>query len=99
MGQDEGGCELIEITCPNGPRGGMRLGPCDDAIMFGPKAQKEGQGIFGTYRCKKANILWFISFWQRLLGKKVVFITNTDEHGEKIAATIQGSDPSDYDVI
>ena len=39
--------------------------------------------------------------WQRLLGKKVVFITSTDEHGEKIAAaaTVRGSDPSDCDVI
>ena len=25
--------------------------------------------------------------WQRLLGKKVVFITSTDNHGEKIATT------------
>ena len=40
-----GGCELIEITCPNGPKGGMRPGPCGDAIMFGPKAQK-GVGVF-----------------------------------------------------
>ena len=34
------GCGLIEITCPSGPKGGMRLGPSSDAIMFGPKAQK-----------------------------------------------------------
>ena len=34
------GCGLIEITCPNGPRGGMRPSPYGDAIMFGPKAQK-----------------------------------------------------------
>ena len=34
------GCGLIEITCPRGPRGGMRPGPGGDAIMFGPKAQK-----------------------------------------------------------
>ena len=27
----------------------MRPGPCDDAIMFGPMAQKKGQGIFGPY--------------------------------------------------
>ena len=34
------GCGLIEITCPSGPKGGIRLGPSSDAIMFGPKAQK-----------------------------------------------------------
>ena len=39
------GYGLIEITCPNEPRGGMRLGPYGDAIMFGPKAQK-GVGVF-----------------------------------------------------
>ena len=39
------GCGLIEITCPSGPRGGMRPGPGGDAIMFGPKAQK-GVGVF-----------------------------------------------------
>ena len=38
------GCRLIEITCPNGLRGGIRPGSCGDAIMFGPKAQK-GVGI------------------------------------------------------
>ena len=50
---------------------------------------------------QKANILWFISLWQRLLGKKVVFITSIDEHGEKIAAAaaVRGSDPSDCDAI
>ena len=39
--------------------------------------------------------------WQRLLGKKVVLITNTDEHEEEIAdaAAVQGSNPSDCDVI
>ena len=39
--------------------------------------------------------------WQRLLGKKVIFITSTDEHGEKIAAAtvVRGFDPSDCDVI
>ena len=51
-----GGCELIEITCPNGLRGGMRPSPCDDAIMFGPKAQKEGRGIFGRTNVKE-NVL------------------------------------------
>ncbi|XP_050250428.1 methionine--tRNA ligase, chloroplastic/mitochondrial [Quercus robur] len=43
-----------------------------------------------------------IARFQRLLGKKVVFITGTDEHGEKIAtaAAAQGSDPSEHcDVI
>ena len=39
------GCGLIEITCPSGPRGGMRPGLGGDAIMFGPKAQK-GVGVF-----------------------------------------------------
>ena len=39
------GCRLIEITCPNGPKGGMRPSPCGDAIMFGPKAKK-GIGVF-----------------------------------------------------
>ena len=37
--------------------------------------------------------------WQWLLGKKVVFITGTDEHGEKIAtaaAAAQGSNPSEH---
>ena len=39
--------------------------------------------------------------WQRLLGKKVVLITNTDEHEEEIAdaTAVQGSNPSDCDVI
>lgn len=43
-----------------------------------------------------------IARFQRLLGKKVVFITGTDEHGEKIAtaAAAQGSNPSEHcDVI
>uniref|UniRef100_A0A2N9JBV8 methionine--tRNA ligase n=1 Tax=Fagus sylvatica TaxID=28930 RepID=A0A2N9JBV8_FAGSY len=43
-----------------------------------------------------------IARFQRLLGKKVVFITGTDEHGEKIAtaAAARGSDPSEHcDVI
>ena len=39
------GCGLIEITCPNGPRGGVRTGLGDDAIRFEPKAQK-GVGVF-----------------------------------------------------
>ena len=29
--------------------GGIRLGPCDDAIMFWPLGPKEGPGIFGPY--------------------------------------------------
>ena len=39
------GCGLIEITCPSGPKGGVRPGPSDDAIRFRPKAQK-GLGYF-----------------------------------------------------
>ena len=31
-----GDVNYLGSLCPNGPRGGMRLGPCDDAIMFGP---------------------------------------------------------------
>ncbi|KAJ1400178.1 Rossmann-like alpha/beta/alpha sandwich fold [Sesbania bispinosa] len=39
-----------------------------------------------------------IARFQRLLGKKVIFITGTDEHGEKIAtaAMAQGSTPRDH---
>ncbi|KAF8395099.1 hypothetical protein HHK36_019040 [Tetracentron sinense] len=39
-----------------------------------------------------------IARFQRLLGKKVIFVTGTDEHGEKIAAaaTAQGSSPSEH---
>ncbi|KAF5959443.1 hypothetical protein HYC85_000652 [Camellia sinensis] len=43
-----------------------------------------------------------IARFQRLLGKKVIFITGTDEHGEKIAtaAAACGSSPSEHcDVI
>ncbi|KAI4348134.1 hypothetical protein L6164_008893 [Bauhinia variegata] len=43
-----------------------------------------------------------IARFQRLLGKKVTFITGTDEHGEKIAtaALAQGSTPAEHcDVI
>ena len=40
----EEGCGIMEITCPSGPKGGMRLGPGNDAIRLGPKAQK-GVGI------------------------------------------------------
>ena len=50
----------------------------------------------------KGKIFMVHILWQRLLGKKVVFITGTDEHGEKIAtaAAAQGSDPSEHcDVI
>lgn len=36
--------------------------------------------------------------WQRLLGKKVIFITGTDEHGEKIATAAAAcvSSPSEH---
>lgn len=39
-----------------------------------------------------------IFMWQRLSGKKVIFITGTDEHGEKIAtaAAANGASPSDH---
>ncbi|PNX91743.1 methionine-tRNA ligase-like protein, partial [Trifolium pratense] len=39
-----------------------------------------------------------IARFQRLLEKKVIFITGTDEHGEKIAtaAMAQGSTPNDH---
>ncbi|KAH8497116.1 hypothetical protein H0E87_019711 [Populus deltoides] len=43
-----------------------------------------------------------IARFQRLLGKKVIFVTGTDEHGEKIAASAAaaGSTPSEHcDVI
>lgn len=43
-----------------------------------------------------------IARFQRLLGKKVIFITGTDEHGEKIAtaAASSGSSPSEHcDVV
>lgn len=41
-------------------------------------------------------------FLQRLLEKQVIFITGTDEHGEKIAtaAAANGSSPSEHcDVV
>ncbi|XP_020088363.1 methionine--tRNA ligase, chloroplastic/mitochondrial [Ananas comosus] len=39
-----------------------------------------------------------IARFQRLLGKKVIFITGTDEHGEKIAAAAEasGNSPSEH---
>lgn len=40
--------------------------------------------------------------WQRLLGKRVIFVTGTDEHGEKIAsaAAANGSNPREHcDVV
>ncbi|KAL5710925.1 methionine--tRNA ligase [Ranunculus cassubicifolius] len=43
-----------------------------------------------------------IARFQRLLGKKVIFITGTDEHGEKIAAAAEanGSSPKEHcDVV
>ncbi|KAK6929325.1 Methionyl/Leucyl tRNA synthetase [Dillenia turbinata] len=43
-----------------------------------------------------------IARFQRLLGKKVIFITGTDEHGEKIAtaAAANGSSPGDHcDIV
>ena len=46
----------------------------------------------------KGKIFTVHILWQRLLGKKVVFITSTDKHGEKIttAAAVQDSDPSEH---
>lgn len=37
-------------------------------------------------------------YLQRLLGKNVIFITGTDEHGEKIAtaAAASGSSPAEH---
>lgn len=46
--------------------------------------------------------LILITLLQRLLRKKVIFITGTDEHGEKIAtaAAARGSSPNEHcDVI
>ena len=31
-----GDVSYLGSLCPNGPKGGIRLGPYDDAIMFGP---------------------------------------------------------------
>lgn len=50
------------------------------------------------------NRLMFVEFLflQRLLEKKVIFITGTDEHGEKIAtaAAANGSSPNEHcDVV
>ena len=41
----EGGCELMEIICPNGLKGGVRPGLGNDAIRLGPKAKK-GLGYY-----------------------------------------------------
>ena len=41
----EGGCELMEIICPNGLKGGVRPGLGDDAIRLGPNAKK-GLGYY-----------------------------------------------------
>ena len=43
-----GNMSHLGSLCLNGPRWGMRLGPCDDDVMFGPWAQW-GQGFFGPY--------------------------------------------------
>ena len=40
--------------CSNGPRGGMRPGSCDDAIMFGPWVQWD-RGFFGPYKLYKRS--------------------------------------------
>ena len=39
VGRKGGDVSYLGSLCPNGPRGGMRLGTYDDAIMFGPWAQ------------------------------------------------------------
>ena len=46
----------------------------------------------------KGKIFMVHILWQRLLRKNVVFISRTDEHGEKIAsaAAAWGSDPSEH---
>ncbi|KAK9988175.1 hypothetical protein SO802_028414 [Lithocarpus litseifolius] len=50
---------------------------------------------------QRSHLCRFFVRLQRLSGKKVVFITSTDEHGEKIAAAaaVQGSDPNQFKWI
>ena len=43
-----GNVSHLGSLCLNGPRWGMRLGSCDDAVMFRPWAQW-GWGFFGRY--------------------------------------------------
>ena len=40
-----------------------------------------------------------ISRYQKLLGKDVVFVTGSDEHGEKIATTAAGADKAPQDFV
>lgn len=67
--------------------------------LMGICSMLEGLLVILSYNL--ANLLFKIQC-QRLLGKKVIFITGTDEHGEKIAtaAATQGSTPSEHcDII
>jgi len=43
-------------------------------------------------------MMYCLLLWKRLLGKKVIFVTGTDEHGEKIAtaAAAAGSSPGEH---
>ena len=43
-----GNVSHLGSLCLNGPKWGIRFGPCDDAIMFGPWAQW-GRGFFDPY--------------------------------------------------
>ena len=50
---------LLRPLCSNGPVWGMRLGPCEDAIMYRPWAQW-GRGFFGPYMCICDTMCWSI---------------------------------------
>ena len=45
----EGGCELMEIICPNGLKGGVRPGLGDGVIRLGLKPQR-GRDTIGPYK-------------------------------------------------
>lgn len=55
-------------------------------------------GFLRKHQSFLISIVIVNSLYQRLLGKKVIFITGTDEHGEKIAtaATASGSSPIEH---
>ena len=56
MNQDArgGGCELMEIICPNGLKGGVRPGLGDSVIRLGLKAQR-GRDTTGLYNANSPN--------------------------------------------